>query len=203
MALQVFAVSFSQTKKNRADLLKARAKSKKEIDSFVKIDFLKKKYQYLDSNFKIKIDSTTFNKAVKKYNYYPKRIKTYRDSLSVILTYELKSFHGSRIAGSRITYQWKKIGYYIWENELTAKKLGNELGFTKPYRFYEFLIDDAKRDAKKRAILTTLKNKLPLAVKDTIDIFPNKRFLKFTFKTSPQRIQDFKNYRKAKNKHKH
>lgn len=204
MTLCLCTVSFSQVKKwDKNELEAIRKKSKKEIDSFIKIDFLTKKYQFLDKDFKINIDSSTFNKAVKKYNYYPERITSYRDSLSVVLTYELQSFHGSRIAGSRITYQWKKIGYYIWENEQNSKNIGISFGFKNPYRFYEFLIDNTIEDKRKTQLLKQLKVRISKLIKDSISIKPNKKFLKFAFKNNPQRKKDMEAYRKLKTNHKH
>ncbi|KAB1159742.1 hypothetical protein F7018_05380 [Tenacibaculum aiptasiae] len=177
-------------------------KREREIDSLKKIDFLSKKYKFLDKKFNLNVDNSTFQKAIKKYKFYPQKIKTYKDSLNVILTYELDSYHGANMATRRITYKWKKIGYYIWENNIKSKEIGLSFGYSHPYKFYEFLISERENDSLKIIFFKDLKRKLVKELNDSITIKPYKQFLKFAFKNNPKRIHDMNNQMKN-NKHRH
>lgn len=174
----------------------------KERDSFIKIDFFTKEFKYLDREFNLNIDNYTFQKAIKKYKFYPKKIKTYKDSLNVVLTFELESYHGARIATNRITYEWQKIGYYIWENANKSKAIGLSFGYSHPYRFYEFLINEGENNSLKIDLLNTIKRKLVNELNDSIPTKPYKMFLKFAFKKNPKRIEEMNAYLK-KHQHKH
>lgn len=192
--LGICSLTVAQNSKKQDSILNAEVQRQQEIDSFLRMDVFNMKFQYLNDDFSINIDSTTFNKAVRHYKFYPERIKAYNDSLAVVLTYELKSFHGSRIALSRITYQWKKIGYYLWCSEEDAKTLGNSFGFEKPYLFYEFLTSEADTPAEKIKIFQDLKL---LLAKETEALKPfdsYKEIMKYGFKHNPERIKDMKQY---------
>ena len=203
LTLHFFVVSFSQVNPKKEDVLLLKNKTNKEIDSFSKIDYFKMKFKFIDENFNIKIDSLNFNKALVKYNFYKDRINNFNDSLNVILTYELNSFHGARIASNRITYQWKKVGYYIWENEKKTELISKSFGFDKPYQFYEFLISENTLNQQKNKLLKNLKIKLSKETKDTIEFKQNKQLLMFAFKNNPERLKDMNDYIKKNKKHGH
>ncbi len=198
-----YKLSSSQNLGELDSILKISDNREKEIDSFVKMDFFKKNFKYLDSDFKINIDSITFNAAVRKYKFYTERIKNYEDSLTIVLTYELRSNHGSRIAANRITYKWKKIGYYLWLSENEAKELGLSFGFEKPYLFYEFLIDEDKRTVEKSIVFKKLEEKLIENNIDIQSIDTYKKLIHIAFKHNPDRISDMNAYFKKKSTHKH
>ncbi|QTE21430.1 hypothetical protein [Polaribacter cellanae] len=120
-----------------------------KMDSLSKIDFLNKNYKYLDDNFNISISKETFDKAIKKYKFIKSRIRKYKDSLSVVLAYELGDEDASRIAKTRIGYTWLRLAYHIWLSEKECKKIGKNFGFTHPYRFKEFIIDDTNNEIKR------------------------------------------------------
>lgn len=197
---------FSQTvndkKIDRINYLKNR---RKKIDSLKKIDFLSKEYKYLNKNFSINIDSITFNKGVKDFKFISERINKYSDSLGVVLMIEMKDWNALRIAEFRITYQWKKIGYYIWESEENSKKLGENLGFTHPYRFYEYLYNESINSEFKLDLVKKLKKRLETKLNTAIKTNSYKEFFNLTFKESEQRKLAMELYyeKKGVKNHKH
>ncbi len=200
LILPFFNISgFAQQKK--MDSLKFTDKQiMKEIDSFMKIDFLDKKYKYLDESFKINIDSISFEKI----NNNPRRsVLNYNDSIKVILRHNLGYGHKYRIASNRILFKWKKLAYYIWQTENSTKLLGNSLGFRHPYRFYEYLMDENINTPEKLKILEKLKCEIKPFLTEDIDIKPYKPFLNKSFKLNPKRIKAMNEYMRKHGKHKH
>jgi hypothetical protein len=183
------AVLFSQTKEkiHKADSLKGYlAERQKKIDSLKKIDFIGKTYRYLDSDYKIKIDKNTFDKIILKKEV---TVETYKDSLMLVLIYELKSNEAANIAFHRILFSWKKMSIYIWETEQKTKNTASSLGFKHPYRFFEFLTNSKTDNPKKLEILTILKSKMSQKDIDKIDLKPYNEFLNYAFKNNPERLK--------------
>ncbi|URM35449.1 hypothetical protein [Flavobacterium anhuiense] len=166
-----------------------------EIDSLIQLDFLDKKYQYLDKNFKIIIDSLKFNKI----NSEKLSTNTYKDSLAIILKYELKNDAAVNIAFHRIVYSWKRVGVSIWEDEVNAKKIAYEFGFNHPYRFIKYLRDNNKYDTKKNIFLENLKNKIEKTTGKDLSSSNSLQILDIAFKENPIRADEMKKHKKIHN----
>ncbi|AWG24271.1 hypothetical protein [Flavobacterium kingsejongi] len=205
ITLLVQAVLYSQNEQKpniqRTDSLQIFLNAKqKKIDSLKTIDFVNRKYQYLDADFKIKIDKNTFNKILLKN---APNIKSYKDSLMVVLYYELGDNDAVNIAFHRILFNWKKMSYYIWESEQTTKQLGESFGFKHPHNFFEFLKDNNNENSKKIEFLTQLQLNLQNKKLDKVGLKPFNEFLNYAFKHNPNRIKDNAAYKAnlARNKH--
>jgi hypothetical protein len=174
------------------------------IDNIKKIDFLAKKYKFINSDFSISIDSTNFNNLKRDFKVINNNL-TYRDSLRLILEYELDNFHARRIALRRITYNWKRMSYYIWETEEKTKELGNNLGFEHPYRFYEFLFNEKINTDFKNKFVKNLKKRAEKRLNKEIKVRSYSNFFNRLLKESPQRKRDMEVYFKKKGikNHKH
>jgi len=202
ITLLVQAVLFAQHKQktDKADSLQIFLKEKqRKIDSLKKLNFIDMNYEYLDSNFKIKIDKKKFKKIIYEE---PRVVENYKDSLMAILYYELKDYDAVNIAFHRILFKWEKLGFYIWESTEDTKEIGKQLGFKHPYRFYKFLKDTDVENSKKTELLIRLKSKLIKKINDTIDIKPYDKFLKYAFRHNPERIKFKKEYLKKHSKSK-
>lgn len=174
--------------------------TQKERDSFLKLNLIDRSYLYLNDDFKIEIDSLSFQNVIKDY---PGIVETYKDSLMRILSYELKSTSGGGLAFHRILFNWEKLSYYIWTSEGEAQELGYKLGFKHPYRFYEYLMDDTIYTVGKLKLLNEIKVKLSKVDTNAIEIKPYKKFLRYAFKVNPMRHEAMDAYMKANSKHKH
>jgi len=204
MLFFTIASIFSQ-KEIKLDKKNYLKNSKNKIDSLKKIDFLNKDYKYLNKDFIIIVDSATFNKGLREHKFYKEKITTYRDSLGVILMLELKDWHASRIAENRITFDWEKISYYIWESEEKSKEIGKTLFFSHPYRFFEYITNESINDYFKKELIQSLTKRIKKKLKKEIEFKTYKQFFTFTFEESQQRRLDMDAYfekRKIKN-HKH
>ncbi|PQJ80013.1 hypothetical protein [Polaribacter porphyrae] len=200
LALFISIYGFAQNK-NHQDLQKMSKeelaffweRKKLKIDSLSKIDFLSRNYKHLDSNFNISISKELFDTAVEKYKFIRPRIRKYRDSLSVVLAYELDDEDASRIAKIRIGYTWLRFAYHIWLSEKECEKIGRNFGFTHPYRFKEFLVDDTNKEKRRLNFIDDLKKRMKKENSYQLDTFPNtNKLLNFALLENPIRKKAFK-----------
>jgi hypothetical protein len=163
-------------------------KSRKlKIDKIKEIDFLSYKYKNLDENFKIKIDSSTFNSIVKKFGFYEERINAYNDSLRVVLTGEFEDSDYTRIAQLRITYTWKRVSYYLWESAENLQKIAKKHNIKYPYYFQACVEQSNCPNKEILKLVENLRTKLILKFgAETINALQtNKELLNFAFKNNP------------------
>jgi len=205
ITLLVQAVLYSQNKQREnikvTDSIHffLNAKTKK-IDSLKAIDYFNRKYKYLDTNFNIKIDKKKFDELVLKNSII---VKTYKDSLMVVLLQELGDNDAVNIAFHRILFNWKKMSFYIWENEQTTKELAESFGFKHPYSFFIFMKDDNNGNPKKIEFLNQLQIKLLNEKLDKVGLKPYNEFLNYCFKHNTERIKYNEEYIKNFNRNKH
>lgn len=158
-----------------------------KIDSLRKIDFLSYKYKYLGENFKIKIPNEIYKKTVEEYKFFPERIKTYRDSLSVVLMTEFKDWDAARISELRICYEWKRVGYHTWISELEILNLAKKLNVKMPYRLQEMFLNN---DPKVKSEIQNLRNKLyAKSGNEEIKKMPTDKLLLYSFKNNPEVVE--------------
>ena len=162
------------------------------VDSLSKIDYLSYDYKYLDKGFKLKVGETEFKKAVKKFDFYPERIRTYRDSLGVVLMMEFNNWHQARIAESRISFSWLRLSYFTWQEVEEVESYTRSFDIVLPWRMYEFLIDEKNDNPKIIAFLEDLKDKVKKETKrDDLDQLSRKDLLTVAMRCNPQRIADY------------
>lgn len=164
-------------------------KSRKlKIDKIKEIDFLSYKYKNLDENFKINIDSSMFNSIVKKFGFYEERINTYNDSLRVVLTGEFEDSDYTRIAQLRITYTWKRVSYYLWENPENLQKIAKKHNIKYPYYFQACVEQSNCPNKEILKLVENLRTKLILKFgAETINALQNNNeLLNFAFKNNPE-----------------
>lgn len=153
-------------------------------DSLLNIDYVDKNYKYLDEDFAIKIDSEIFE-TIKDRDP-----RDYKDSLFVILYHELHNdSFAVNVAFHRILFSWRKLSYYILEDEKTAEAITRSFGFTHPYKFYEYLRDETISDSKKLEFLEGVKAKLEMELNETVEFKSYKDLLNASFKHNPERIR--------------
>ncbi|WP_420552553.1 hypothetical protein [Tenacibaculum aiptasiae] len=89
-----------------------RKNRKKKRDSIKKINFLNKKYSFLDNEFNITISSYDFDNIINetlKKQYFPKsEIKTYEDSLNIVVFNRIKNKMAARELLNQILKNKKK-----------------------------------------------------------------------------------------------
>lgn len=179
--------------------------------SSTKHDYLLYDYMFLDKDYKIIIDSATFNSLVKKHKFYPDRINKYTDSLSVVLMGELDDWSEIRKAKLQINYSWNRASLYLQKDEEFLKSLGNNLGIRHPYNFIELLKKEKVKFPELVKVLQDLKVKLVKSYKidkQEIDSLSNRKLLKLSFNKNPK-VKELKvqyilnnNMRKFEIKHK-
>lgn len=173
------------------------AKKRIKLDSLRKIDFLDKNYTYLDANFKPVISSKTFNLAVEENKFIKSRIRNYKDSLRIILAYEIKDSDASRFATNRIGYTWLRLGYHLWLSEEECKEIGENFGFTHPYKFKEHIIDDKDKGKERLLFIRNFKKRMQKETNYQLDTFINtSNLLDFALHKNPVRIKAFKKIHK-------
>lgn len=126
-----------------------------------KYDYLKHKYKYLDENFAIHISSEEFQDLIKKHRFYPNAIKTYRDSISVVMHGEFDNPYQPRIATNHITMTWQRVSYYLWLSPEKTKEIGMRYSFRMPYQLYDYIFHEQSNwDAYMTNLITELRNKV-------------------------------------------
>ncbi|MCW3804018.1 hypothetical protein [Plebeiibacterium marinum] len=167
------------------------AKYDMRIDSLKKLDFLSMDYKFLNNEFKIQIDSTTFSSGVEKYHFYPEKILTYKDSLIVVLMIQFDDWPKAKIAKRDISYSWLRLGYHTWQTPDEARNFAQEFGISHPWRMKLLLMDDNNDDQKIINFYVDLKNKL---IKNNLSGFEKlnrKDLLTFAMQKNPQHIADY------------
>ncbi len=183
-------------------LFSFNAQSQKEID------FLDYDYKYLTEDFQIQIDSSTFQKCIEKYNFYPERIKNYKDSLGIVMMVEFGDWKKARSAELKIVFSWKRLGYYTWLKEDEAKQFAAKFQISHPWRMYELLTDESNNNPDIKAFIEALNEKVEMEEKDNPELLAlykkkermfetekkgeHKRILSKALFFNPERIQDFK-----------
>ena len=149
------------------------------------IDYLAYNYKYLDSNYAIDIDAIEFNETATKYGFIKERITNYQDSLGVVLMNEFGDWKKQRLAKSKITYKWERVGYHLWKKEDEIKQLGQEFGVIHPYRLQQ-LFYAPNGNEKAIEIMDDLRNKLITKFDaDTLKGLENYYLMKFAFNNNP------------------
>ena len=174
--------------------------SKIEKDSIKNIDYINKDYQFLGDNFEIELgDENTKHDSDLKFqpNF------SYKDSLRVVLKYNLKSDYAVHLAFHKILKNWENVGFYLWMSPKASERLANTLNIYHPHLFYEYLISE-QEDATKESLFNNLKKTLQKELNVENPSFDtNKALLKYAFKLNPEREIAMKAYfKKLNDKHK-
>lgn len=172
--------------------------NEKDKDSILKIDFIEMEYEYLDKKFRIFADDIKDSNLKQKLSIS----NTYKDSLDVILSYNLKNTYAEYIAFHRILKSWENVGFYIHKSSIETQNLAKTIGIEHPYKFYELLISEKNNKLKDDIINEVL---LILCNKYNIDteFENNKQILYEAFKLNPNRIKAKNEYLKKNSNHKH
>ena len=126
----------------------------------LEIDYLSYKYKYLDKNYNIHINSTDFNKAVEKYQFYPNKIRNYNDSLGVIMMIEFDDWQKCNVATNVVGYSWVRLSYHLWLTVDESKKLAKSFKINHPWRMKQFLIDENNKNKNVVKFFEDLKLKI-------------------------------------------
>lgn len=148
-------------------------------------------YKYLDKDYKIIIDSATFQKAVKENNGYPKLIKSYKDSLFFILTEEFEDPLYQRAGAHTLAYSWNRLGYHIWLTENESKIFASKHNFKHPFKFQMFLEKSNNKDVNDffRNLKSKINNKFP---DEDLESLSRHDLLIKAMRLNPRRINDAK-----------
>lgn len=163
-------------------------------------DYLSHDYNHLDNEFRINISSVKFDSLVVMYKFYPERIKTCRDSLSVVLMGEFNDWDKARIAKNRIVFSYLRLSYYLWTTKAEAKKLCEKYDIKYPYRFYQLCAgSELNWDQELKDFIFELKNKVEVSTKNnSLDTLNNKEFLKLALVSNPQRQKDYERVKRTR-----
>ncbi len=169
---------------------------------YLEYDYFAHSYKYLDEDFSISIPDTVFQKLMVDFRFYPERIKTYKDSLAVVLCGEFDNWDQNRIAGLRITFSWLRAGYYLWMTADEAQEIAQNYSFDHPYQFYQYFRYGEKFwDRRMKKIMRNLRNEVATITNDpNIYDLTNREFLKFSLVNNPVRIKDYAEYKKCNGK---
>jgi len=172
-----------------------RAQKSDEIPKELpEIDYLTYKYKHLDKDYKIHMPSDLFQETMKKYEYFPQKIKTYSDSLSVVLMGEFDNWKQANIATNRLAFTDLRSSYYLWISPARVKELRVIYGFDHPYRFYQyFRFQEDQWDEKMHQFMKNLRTKVDKASdKPNVLSMTSKYLLREALLLSPQRVIDSK-----------
>jgi hypothetical protein len=172
--------------------------SKKEKDSIYKIDFINKEYKYLDKSFKILTDKIDDREII----YNLSRCENYRDSLRVILRFNLNNSYALHMAYHRILKTWENVGFYIWRDAEQTERLARSFNIYHPHLFYEFLISENRNKIKDK-LISNLYNDLCDSIANNIEFENNKQLLYLAFELNPKRIKVRKDYISKHSNHEH
>jgi hypothetical protein len=187
----LFSQNIDKTSNHNDTIDNFLKKKELKIDSLKKIDFMNMEYKFLDSDFNIKIKKNEFKKIVS--NKYVE-LNNYNDSLMTILQYELGDNDAVNIAFHRILFSWKKLGYYIWEDEFKAKKVAKIFCFNHPYLFLKYLKDVNIVNSRKTKLINEIRSKMKKEGVKIYDSISYDILLKQAFRKNPERINEKNKY---------
>ncbi len=158
--------------------------------SFMDYDYINHDYKYLDEEYRIVADSSTFMSIVEKEGRDIYMITTYRDSLEVIMRAEFDNDDYRRAAFSQIGMTWQRLGYMLLKSPGETELLVKKHGITLPYAFYQFMINEENDD---KEVLTLLKD-IQVQLKDcspyNLRKLSRKELLNEALYYSPHRMAD-------------
>lgn len=159
---------------------------------FLEYDYFSHEYKYLDKEFKIKISSEEFQKLIKKHKFFPERIATCKDSLSVVLMGEFNDWHKARIACNRLGFSYVRLGYILWLDEFEAKSLCKRYRIKYPYKLYQYIrYQEENWDNYMKDFIAELKFRIKSEIEEVnTDSMNTKVLLKTALFHNPQRIKD-------------
>ena len=157
------------------------------------IDFLNYKFKYIDSNYKIHIDSATFDSAVVKYSFYKNRITKYQDSIAVVVMAELNDWQACNSAKVQLGFSWLRASYYCWMTVDEVKALSKSLGYNHPWYIYKAIMNPDNKSEKIQKLIKTINTKLHNTNPEIqTDGLTRKQFFMLALKYNPVRIEDEK-----------
>lgn len=164
---------------------------KSQTDTIV--DYLNYKFQHIDSNYKIHIDSETFDSTIVKYQFFKERITRYQDSIGVVVMLELNDWKACNAAKVQFGFSWLRASYYCWLSVDEVKELTYKLGFTHPWRLYQAIMNPDNKSKEITSLIKTLDKKLHQTYPEIVtDGLTRKQFFMLALKNNPVRIEDEK-----------
>lgn len=136
-----------------------------------------------------------FSFLVRKYRFFPERIKDRLDSLQVLLLHEHQgNWRRQRQAFYRLTYTWEILGYYLLLPPAEARRVGEQLGFRLPHDAHLFFKDPAIAHPVKTRVLQSVREKcLRETGEEHIRHMDGAELMKYAFHLyAPQRLADYK-----------
>lgn len=164
----------------------------KGLEDALRFDYFNYNYKFLDKNYKIKISKNVYNQTINKYKYFPEKIKTYGDSLSVVLMAEFNDWDKARVGQNRIAFSFLRLSYYFWITEKEAEQLVKKYKFKMPYQLYEFVNEEKYKDGYLKNVIFHLRNKVyKKTSNEKVNTMSVPQLLSYALKESPRRIEDF------------
>ena len=167
---------------------------KHKVDSSLySYDFLSHDYKYLDDNFNIDISKEEFKKIVEKYNFHEEKIKTCRDSLSVVMMGEFNDWTKARFAHTEVSFTYLRASYYLWISPLEVNDLCENYHFSHPYMLYKYIrYGEDNWDKNMRSFMATLRQKVTDSTGNQNALkLSNKEFLRYALSNNPKRLKDY------------
>lgn len=173
---------------------------RQKIDSVKTIDWLSYDYKYLDQNFQIQVPHEVFQNGVTDGKFIKERITKYSDSLSVVLSVELKDQVATRIAGMQINYSWERLGWNLLMTSTQAQELGEKLNFNLPYKVKRYLEDKSIQENRRLDILNNLRDRVSQLeqLEENVNELSLKELFNRAFRYSPERLEKVKEIHAAR-----
>jgi len=157
------------------------------------IDYLNYKFKYIDSNYKIHIDSATFDSAVVKYKFYRNLITKYKDSVAVVAMIELNDWQACNSASVQLGFTWLRASYYCWLTVEEVKTLANSMGYKHPWLLYKAIMNPENNRKEILDLIKTIKSNLSKTNPEIkTEGLTRKEFFMLALKNNPVRIEDEK-----------
>jgi hypothetical protein len=190
LLLTITALLFLPKAKQLAKRTTTRKYNASQLQSTTSnVNYLTHKYTLLDSNFKIIVSDSIFNIALNKFGFKTHLIKTYSDSLQVVLMLELQDWAKMRTAHLQITYTIERVQRHLLIDTVQYANYLQQWGYKHPYQVLRRCKDDAIQDPLKNKIFANLKSQLiAKGFKDSLVGLNNWQLMKFSFHYHPQTI---------------
>ena len=157
------------------------------------VDYLSYKFKHIDSNYKIHIESASFDSAVVKYNFYKNRITKYQDSIAVVVMAELNDWQACNSAKVQLGFSWLRVSYYCWMTIDEVKALSKSLGYNHPWYLYKALMNVDNKSEQIQNLIKSINTKLHKTNPEIkTDSLTRNQFFMIALKYNPVRIEDEK-----------
>ena len=145
------------------------------------------KYQYLDADYNVTMDSLTYQKALATYNLPGLLMNTYTDSVAVAMIMEFDNWDIANVAITKVGYSWTKMGYYLWLSAQETEALAKKMGFKHAYLFRNYISNQENNSEEITSLLNAVANKLKANGHTEYEQNSRAEFMTYAYKQNPDK----------------